>query len=265
MTASAMTEREISISWFADLTGLLGKYLAVLRYELEQSGEIQTIEALIHSEITKILIRQFTPGCVVTEYLIGKLFSQGVGKDGNAFDRKFRADIAVFHPVDDPKSKSSRPMAVIELKRNGSTIDLLDDVYRLAIVSLKTKATGYFVFAGPKKHVESTIDSIGFLKTMQDTAEEKVDDDEPHKLNFSQLAGCSLYNAEDHPDSEHFYGQRMFGEENKSEADPYQVRIFAFHVEREVIATKLGQRVSLAVRSLDSSIGIVEPIPTIDG
>lgn len=254
-------EREISIAWFAGLTGLLGKYLAVLRYELEQFGEMQTLEALIHAEITKILIRQFTPGCVTTEYSIGSLFSPGINGKGDSFKRKFRADIALFHPVKDPSS--SLPMAVFELKREGGVTDLIDDIYRLAIVSLRTNATGYFIFAGPQEHVQSTIETVAILKKMQENAEKKGLEDEPEEFSFTQLNESELYNSDDHLYSEKFFGQRMFGGENKSESDPYQVRIFAFHVHREVIADKEGQRVDLALRPLKSASGEDEPMPEI--
>lgn len=255
-------EREISIAWFADLTGLLGKYLAVLRYELEQFGEMQTLEALIHAEITKILIRQFTPGCVATEYPIGGLFSPKTKDNGDTFKRKFRADIALFHPVKDPSS--SFPMAVFELKREGNITDLLDDIYRLVMVSLRTNATGYFIFAGPQKHVVSTIDSVEMLQKMHKNAEEKAEADQPEEFNFTDLHGSELYNPDDHIYSEKFYGQRMFGEENISESDPYQVRIFAFHMCREVIADREDQRVSLALRALKSVMDRDEPLPVIE-
>ena len=255
-------KREISISWFANLTGLLGKYLAVLRYELEQFGEAQTIEALIHAEIAKILIRQFTPGCVVTEYPIGALFSQGKREDGSTFARKFRAEIALFHPVKDPSS--SLPMSVFELKREGGITELVDDIYRLVIVSLRTNATGYFIFAGPAEHVQSTIAGVSILQKLNESAEKNAEKDEPQEFSFADLTESGLYNSEDHVYAEKFFGQRMFGEENNSEADPYQVRIFAFHVSRDIIVKKEDQRVSLALHALKSTVGAVEPLPLIE-
>lgn len=263
MSPASGKEREISIAWFADLTGALGKYLAVLRYELEQSGDIETVEALIHAEMVKILIRQFTPGCIDTEYGIGKLFSKAPNKAGQLADRRFRADIAIYHPVEDRRLTSSRPFAVIELKREGDAAKALDDIYRLAIVSLKIGATGYFVFAGPKALVDRTIESVPVLKKMQAGAEDRHRPDGPHRFAFTTLKKSSLYNDADHPGTGYFFGQRMFGEENASTSDPYQIRVFAFHVRRAAIADREGQRVSLMLRSLveqDDDSGELPPI-----
>lgn len=251
MTTQCAEEREISISWFTELTGVLGKYLAVLRYELEQSGITQTLEALIHAEIVKLLIRQFTSGCVQTEYQIGQHFKKGINKNNNEFARKLRADIAIFHPISDSTRAAVRPIAVIELKRTGNEKALRDDIYRLAVVSLKTCATGYFVFAGPKAHVKKTINGLSLLKQMERSADSDATQDGPHEFSFAQMKTCSLYDSANHPGTERFYGQRMFSDQNASEEDGYSVRIFAFHVEREMIAKKIGQRLSLKVTNLD--------------
>lgn len=267
-TANALVtgEREISVAWFADLIGILGRYLAVLRYELEQSGGEQTLEALIHAEMTKLLIRQFTAECIKTEYSIGRHFKKGVGKAGKEFARKLRSDIAIFHPVVPAKLKSSLPMVVIELKRAGDDGSLLNDVYRLAVVSLRTKATGYFVFAGPRAHVEKAIKGVKILNQMELSAERGALTDGPHKFNFTRLNKCSLYNAEDHKDAKLFYGQRMFAEENPSEKDPYRIRIFAFHANRDVIAERTDQRFTLNVQRLERSTaqGQNPPLPPVN-
>jgi len=261
ITAMQQT-REISISWFHDLTGILGKYLAVLRYELDQAGRTQTLEALIHAEIVKLLIRQFTSGCVKTEYLIGKHFAQGKDKNDKDYVRKFRADIALFHPVVDPNLDAAEPMAILELKRTGDDIALLADIYRLAIVSLKTGAMGYFVFAGPKGHVKKSIQSLAMLQTMEKGAEDGADEgataDVPHEIKFNDTRECEIYNIADHAGTLKFFGQRVFAEDNDSETDPYSVRIFAFHTTRDSIARKVGQRISLKVESLDAAIGAKE-------
>ena len=270
MTAAVPQTREISISWFHDLTGILGKYLAVLRYELDQAGRTQTLEALIHAEIVKLLIRQFTSGCVVTEYLIGKHFAIGKDKNDREYVRKFRADIALFHPVVDPNLEVAQPMAILELKRTGDDAALLADIYRLAVVSLKTDATGYFVFAGPREHVQKSIECLAMLKTMEKGAEdgavEGAEADGPHEFPFKDASICEIYNVEDHGEAQSFYGQRVFAEENDSEKDPYRVRIFAIHTKRDMIAQKVGQRISLKVESLDSAIGTKKdqrPLPEI--
>lgn len=263
--------REISISWFHDLTGILGKYLAVLRYELDQTGRTQTLEALIHAEIVKLLIRQFTSGCVETEYLIGKHFALGKDKNDKEYVRKFRADIALFHPVVDPTLDVAQPMAILELKRTGDDTALLADIYRLAVVSLKTGAMGYFVFAGPREHVHKSIESLSMLQLMEKGAEDAAvkgaKADVPHEFLFKDARACEIYNVEDHAETLNFYGQRVFAEENDSEKDPYRVRIFAFHTTRELIAQKVGQRISLKVESLDGAIGAKrnqEPLPEIE-
>lgn len=266
MTATASRTREISIAWFADLTAILGKYLAVLRYELDQSGQTQTLEALIHAEMVKLLIRQFPSGCVQTEYQIGRHFAKDFDKNNKEYVRKFRADIALFHPVVDSNSVDAQPMALIELKRTGNDAALLADIYRLAVVSLKTSATGYFVFAGPRDHVQRSVDSLEMLRTMEERADEGAAKDEPHEFAFKNASTCQLYNEQDHGEAAHFYGQRVFSEENDSEKDPYRVRIFAFHAVRETIAQKVGQRISLKVENLDAAIGAkkaAEPLPEI--
>lgn len=267
MTDALSQAREISISWFHDLTGIVGKYLAVLRYELDQTGQTQPLEALIHAEIVKLLIRQFTAGCVETEYLIGKHFSPGKDKNDREYVRKFRADIALFHPVVDPTHEDAQPMAILELKRTGDDAALLADIYRLAIVSLKIGATGYFVFAGPREHVRKSIESLGMLQTMERGAENGAAADTPHEFTFKDASACGIYNGEDHAEAQNFYGQRVFAEENDSDKDPYRVRIYAFHTKRDKIAQKVGQRISLKVESLDNAIGAKRdkgPLPEIN-
>lgn len=206
--------RIINIHWFFALTEILDSYMDVLRYEMSQGPGDQTVEALIHAEIFKILVREFPSDCVRSEFSIGHHFKNKPAAENAENDdgkkRLLRADIAIFKPLEEPEKGSVdakvRPFAVFELKRTGKRKELLDDIYRLAIVSQKINSTGYFVLAAPVSHLFKMIDKVKIFNSLCSTQNLIV------PINFSEFDGNStLYNSADHGDKEEFYASLMGG------------------------------------------------------
>lgn len=206
--------RVINIRWFLALTEILDSYMDVLRYEMSQGPSDQTVEALIHAEIFKILVREFPSDCVRSEFLIGHHFKNKVSAEEANGDegkkRKLRADIAIFKPLEKPEKGSVDaeilPFAVFELKRTGTQKQLLDDVYRLAIVSHKVDSTGYLVLAAPVSHLFKMVERIEIFNQL-DTTENVI---VPIKFSVFEKK-TTLYNSVDHKEKEEFYVTLMGG------------------------------------------------------
>lgn len=192
-----------SISWFVDLRTLLSSYIDVLRYELDQHGNTETIEALIHAEILKILRRKLPSSVIRSEYPIGHFFAKlkvfkEPDKAPRETKRKFRADVAVFRPWELLNEQDSSngtaedlrtPIAIIEIKRDGLAKELMDDLYRLTICSLRTGAVGYFVLAAPAQKLIVMKRSVEVLK---DLANSEIQD-----FGFSALGEASIFDQND--------------------------------------------------------------------
>lgn len=225
-----MSAREINIAWFKNLTDVLGSYMEVLRYEMRQGAGAQTVEALIHAEIYKILIREFPSDCIRSEFGIGHHFApveaaqpQAEAGDGKkpkkaSTGRQFRADIAIFNPLVEPKygaRAAVHPIAIFELKRTGDAKALHDDVYRLAVVSAKIATTGYFLMAAPLTQLLELIRRLGIFSKLVNVQAE------PAEVMFTEMQPTSsLYNKVDHPGKEHFYAKLMFATDDVAAALP---------------------------------------------
>lgn len=225
-----MSAREINIAWFKNLTDVLASYMEVLRYEMRQGAGAQTVEALIHAEIYKILIREFPSDCIRSEFGIGHHFApveaaQPQAEAGNgtkpkktSTGRQFRADIAIFNPLVEPKHgahASVHPIAIFELKRTGDTKALHDDVYRLAVVSAKITTTGYFLMAAPLAQLLNLIKRLDIFSELVSVQAA------PAEIMFNKMQpASSLYNEVDHREKAHFYAKLMFATDDVAAALP---------------------------------------------
>lgn len=200
------TINSVSISWFVDLRTLLSSYINVLRYELNEQGSSETVEALIHGEILKILRRKLPASSVVSEYPIGHHFSklkvkaQTPDTADRETKRRFRSDIAIFRPWESysetPDWKEQnvsrdqrQPIAIIEIKRDGTPTEILDDIYRLAVCSAKTEAIGYFILGGPMEKLVRLKKSVALLKDLG------ISDLQP--FQYSDFSSSSIYDEND--------------------------------------------------------------------
>ena len=233
-----MNPREINIAWFKNLTDVLASYMEVLRYEMRQGAGAQTVEALIHAEIYKILIREFPSDCIRSEFRIGHHFlsieaaqQQAEAEDGKkpqaeaddgknpkkiSTGRQFRADIAIFHPLQEPQHgvhATVHPIAIFELKRTGDAKALHDDVYRLAIVSAKIATTGYFLMAAPLAQLLELIRSLEIFSGLVSVQAP------PAEIEFTKMQPVSsLYHEVDHQGAVYFHAKLMFATDEVAEA-----------------------------------------------
>ena len=253
-----MNPREINIAWFKNLTDVLASYMEVLRYEMRQGAGAQTVEALIHAEIYKILIREFPSDCIRSEFRIGHHFlsieaaqQQAEAEDGKkpqaeaddgkkpqaeaddgkkpqaeaddgknpkkiSTGRQFRADIAIFHPLQEPQHgvhATVHPIAIFELKRTGDAKALHDDVYRLAIVTAKIATTGYFLMAAPLAQLLELIRSLEIFSGLVSVQAP------PAEIEFTKMQPVSsLYHEVDHQGAVYFHAKLMFATDEVAEA-----------------------------------------------
>jgi len=223
-----VNSREINIAWFKNLTDILASYMEVLRYEMRQGAGAQTVEALIHAEIYKILIREFPSDCILSEFGIGRHFVpiETAQPRAEADDdkkpkktstgRQFRADIAIFHPLDEPQHgvrASVHPIAIFELKRTGDAKALYDDVYRLAVVTAKIATTGYFLMAAPLAQL------LEMIKRLEIFSELVSVQAAPAEIGFTKMQRTSsLYNEVDHQGAVHFHAKLMFATDEVADA-----------------------------------------------
>jgi hypothetical protein len=208
----------------------------------------QTAEALIHAEIFKILAREFPVKSIRSEFPIGHFF---------ASKRGYAADIAVFHPLDEmqfgPEAKRY-PIAVFELKRQGTRTELLNDLYRLAVVNRHTEAIGYFVLTAPLSKLIEMIRSIGILDSLTNARVA------PIKIPFSLLKGrADIYSIKDHKPEKNFFCKLLDGTDEltkrlatsvappagKTSEEPYAFVIFGIAGIERALRETVHHRITL--------------------
>lgn len=244
----------VEINWYPSLVSNLTSYMNVLRYELDQVPAMRTLEALVHAEIYKILTREFPRGNVQNEYPIGNLFKGVESEDATGSEdagRRFRADIAIFHPAN-RKCAETRPIVVFEIKRTGPADAIWADIYRLVVVSANLGATGYLVLAAPHKELIKLVAENAVLKELDKDRAKTVEWD---ITTFNDRT--NIYPTGEHNGKTSFFGQLLFDSSaqfrrNRSRAgtdhpdEDFGIRIFGFRADGKRIAT--DQVLQLAVR-----------------
>ncbi|CAB3761710.1 hypothetical protein GQ57_09280 [Burkholderia sp. MSh2] len=271
----------LSVDWFPNLTLIIESYMDVLRYEMGatrssvptgENGETtssETLEALLHGEMIKILNRDFDTRHIVSEFQIRSFFAKQQYAPGKPVGN-IRCDILLTKPWKAPWPRgnswpqgSDLALAAIEIKRSGVKSGIVDDIYRLAVLSKKLECACYFVIAAPTRQL------VGHATRVQEVLPKlSVTDNHIVALSHEVLQKAALYDSADNIDTFHVSTQfisESFKElykhyDPKKKDDPdfeillklqepkYRVIILGVSTDRDRLATANGHRTfSLAV------------------